>query len=166
MHAYRTHTCAALRAADAGETVRLSGWVHRKRDHGGVLFMDIRDHHGLTQCVVGQGSPVFAVADALRPESVVTVTGEVVRREGATVNPKLPTGEVEVRVRELAVQSEAAVLPIQVAGEAEFPEDLRLRYRFLDLRRGRAHPHKPLPGQLLALLPRAQDQGRISRFPT
>jgi aspartyl-tRNA synthetase len=122
MHAYRTHTCAALRATDAGATVRLSGWVHRKRDHGGVLFMDIRDHYGLTQCVVGQGSPVFAEADALRPESVVTITGEVVRRQGATVNPKLPTGEVEVRVRELVVQSEAAVLPIQVAGEAEFPE--------------------------------------------
>src|SRR3712207_7907362 len=97
------------------------------------------DHYGITQCVVAQGSPVFAQADALRPESVVTVTGEVVRREGATVNPKLPTGEVELRVRELSVQSEAAVLPIQVAGEAEFPEDLRLRYRFLDLRREEAH---------------------------
>ena len=111
MHAYRTHTCAALRASDAGSTVRLSGWVHRKRDHGGVLFMDLRDHYGLTQCVVGQGSPVFAAADALRPESVVTVTGEVVRREGSTVNPKLPTGEVEVReaTRTLLAQVDGGV---------------------------------------------------------
>ena len=166
MHAYRTHTCAALRASDAGSTVRLSGWVHRKRDHGGVLFMDLRDHHGLTQCVVGQGSPVFATADALRPESVVTVTGEVVRREGATVNPKLPTGEVEVRVRELAVQSEAAVLPIQVAGEAEFPEDLRLRYRFLDLRRERQHRNIMLRAQVIASIRRRMIEAGFTEFQT
>jgi aspartyl-tRNA synthetase len=94
MHAYRTHTCGALRAADAGQTVRLSGWVHRKRDHGGLLFIDLRDHYGLTQCVVAQGSPVFEAADRLRAESVITVTGEVVHREPGTVNPKLPTGEI------------------------------------------------------------------------
>src|SRR3954471_22074126 len=110
MHAYRTHTCGALRAADAGQTVRLSGWVHRKRDHGGLLFLDLRDHYGLTQCVVAQGSPVFEAADRLRAESVITVTGEVVNREPGTINPKLPTGEVELRVRELVLQSAAEVL--------------------------------------------------------
>jgi aspartyl-tRNA synthetase len=166
MHAYRSHTCAALRAADAGETVRLSGWVHRKRDHGGVLFMDLRDHYGLTQCVVGQGSPVLAQADALRPESVVTITGEVVRREGATVNPRLPTGEVEVRVRELTVQSEAAVLPIQVAGEAEFPEDLRLRYRFLDLRRERQHRNIMLRAGVIASIRRRMIEAGFTEFQT
>jgi aspartyl-tRNA synthetase len=138
MHAYRTHTCGALRAADAGSTVRLSGWVQRKRDHGGLLFLDLRDHYGVTQCVVAQGSPHFAAAEATRVESVVTVTGEVVRREAGTVNDKLPTGEIELRVRELALQSAAEVLPFQVAaGHDDAPEELRLRYRFLDLRRER-----------------------------
>src|SRR5450755_2084509 len=98
MHAYRTHTCGALRAADAGKPARLSGWIHSKRDHGGLLFIDLRDHHGLTQCVFAAGAPAFAAAEALRVESVVTVTGEVVRREGATINPRLPTGEIELRV--------------------------------------------------------------------
>ena len=166
MHAYRTHTCAALRASDAGATVRLSGWVHRKRDHGGLLFIDLRDHYGITQCVLAQGSPVFAAADALRPESVVTITGEVVRREGGTVNPKLPTGEVEVRARELAVQSEAAVLPIQVAGEAEFPEDLRLRYRFLDLRRERQHRNILLRAGVIASIRRRMIESGFTEFQT
>src|SRR3954471_17561865 len=113
MHAYRSHTCGALRAADAGHTARLSGWVHAKRDHGGLLFIDLRDHYGLTQCVFPAGSEVFAAADAIRPESVITVTGEVVAREGATVNDKLPTGAIELRVKALDVQSHADVLPIQ-----------------------------------------------------
>jgi aspartyl-tRNA synthetase len=166
MHAYRTHTCAALRAADAGANARLSGWVHRKRDHGGLLFIDLRDHYGITQCVVAQGSPVFAEADALRPESVVTVTGEVVRREGTTINPKLPTGEVELRVRELAVQSEAALLPIQVAGEVEFPEDLRLRYRFLDLRRERQHRNIMLRAGVIASIRRRMIEAGFTEFQT
>ncbi|MFT8243070.1 aspartate--tRNA ligase [Roseomonas sp. BN140053] len=137
MHAYRTHNCGALRATDAGITARLSGWVHRKRDHGGLLFLDLRDHYGLTQCVIPQGSEVFAAADAVRPESVITVTGEVVAREAGTVNPRLPTGEIELRVRELVVQSAADVLPFQVATDDDAPEEMRLRYRFLDLRRER-----------------------------
>ena len=98
MHAYRTHTCGALRAADAGQPARLSGWVHAKRDHGGLLFIDLRDHYGITQCVFPAGSPAFAAADAVRPESVITVTGQVVPREAGTVNPRLPTGEIELRV--------------------------------------------------------------------
>ncbi|MCB4824626.1 aspartate--tRNA ligase [Roseicella aerolata] len=149
MHAYRTHTCGALRASDAGSTVRLSGWVHRKRDHGGLLFLDLRDHHGLTQCVIAQGAAVFEAADRLRPESVITVTGEVVPREPGTINPKLPTGEVELRVRELVLQSAAEVLPFQVAGEQEAPEEMRLRYRFLDLRRERLQRNMILRAQII-----------------
>jgi aspartyl-tRNA synthetase len=160
MHAYRTHTCGALRAADAGKTVRLSGWVHRKRDHGGLLFIDLRDHYGLTQCVVAQGAPAFAALDGARAESVVTVTGEVVPREGSTVNPKLPTGEIELRVKEVAVQSSAEVLPIQVAGDQEFPEELRLRYRFLDLRRERLQRNLKLRSAVIASIRRRMiDQG-------
>ncbi len=166
MHAYRTHTCGALRAEHAGTTARLSGWVHRKRDHGGLLFIDLRDHHGLTQCVVAQGSPVFEAADRLRPESVVTVTGQVVAREGATVNDKLPTGAIELRVAELSVQSEAAVLPIQVAGDADFPEDLRLRYRFLDLRRDKPHRNLMLRSQVIASIRRRMIEQGFTEFQT
>jgi aspartyl-tRNA synthetase len=166
MHAYRTHDCGALRATDAGRTARLSGWVHRKRDHGGLLFIDLRDHYGITQCVVAQGSPVFAAADRLRPESVVTLTGEVVPREPGTVNPRLPTGEIELRVRELAVQSEAGVLPIQVAGEAEFPEDLRLRYRFLDLRREKQHRNILLRSRVITSIRRRMIEQGFTEFQT
>ena len=150
MHAYRTHHCAQLRLADAGAQVRLSGWVHRKRDHGGVLFIDLRDHFGLTQIVVGPSSPVFSVLDRLRLESVVTITGDVVAREAGTVNPGLPTGEVEVRAREVVVQSAAAELPMPVAGDAEYPEDIRLKYRYLDLRRERLHANIMLRSQVIA----------------
>jgi aspartyl-tRNA synthetase len=149
MHAYRTHTCGALRASDAGSTVRLSGWVHRKRDHGGLLFIDLRDHHGLTQCVIAQGAAVFEAADRVRPESVITVTGDVVPREPGTINPKLPTGEIELRVRELVLQSAAEVLPFQIAGEQEAPEEMRLRYRFLDLRRERLQRNMILRAQII-----------------
>ena len=114
MHAYRTHTCGALRLADAGRPARLSGWVHRKRDHGQLLFIDLRDHYGVTQCVIDVSSPLFAAADALRLESVVTVTGTVVARSADTVNPRLATGEVELAIAELEVQSEAEPLPFPV----------------------------------------------------
>src|SRR5580692_12935298 len=150
MHAYRTHTCGALRASDADTEARLSGWVHAKRDHGGLLFIDLRDHYGLTQCVFAAGSPAFAAADAVRAESVVTVTGQVVAREGTTVNPKLPTGEIELRVSELTVQSMAEVLPIQVAGEEKFPDELRLKYRFIDLRRDKTHRNIMLRAGVIA----------------
>lgn len=160
MHAYRTHNCAQLSAKDAGQTVRLSGWVHRKRDHGGVLFIDLRDHHGITQIVVGPASPAFAVLDRIRLESVVTITGDVVLREGGAVNPKLPTGEIEVRAAAVAVQSAADELPMPVAGDAEYPEDIRLKYRFLDLRRDRLHQNIMLRSQVIASLRRRMiDQG-------
>ncbi|HZF74649.1 MAG TPA: aspartate--tRNA ligase [Acetobacteraceae bacterium] len=166
MHAYRTHTCGALRASDAGKTVRISGWVHRKRDHGSLLFVDLRDHYGLTQCVVAQGSPVFATLEALRPESVVTVTGEVVGREAGTVNAALPTGEVELRVREAEVQSEAQVLPFQVAQDDRAPEEMRLRYRFLDLRREKQHRNIMLRAQVIASIRRRMIEQGFVEFQT
>jgi aspartyl-tRNA synthetase len=139
MHLYRSHTCGALGAGNVGETVRLSGWVHRKRDHGGVLFVDLRDHYGLTQIVTDGDSPAFAVLEAVRVESVVTIDGNVKARDAATVNPGLATGAIEVYAREAKVLSRAEELPMPVAGEQEYPEDIRLRYRFLDLRRETLH---------------------------
>src|SRR5215470_13570681 len=116
MHPYRTHTCDQLTTADVGREARLSGWVHRKRDHGNLLFLDLRDHYGLSQCVIEADSPIFKGVEAVRPESVVTVTGLVVKRSAETVNPNLPTGEVEVDIKEFHVESAADVLPMQVAG--------------------------------------------------
>jgi aspartyl-tRNA synthetase len=139
MHAYRSHKCAELRASNVGETVRLSGWVHRKRDHGGVLFVDLRDHYGMTQIVADSDSPALPILEGLRVESVVTVDGEVKARSDATVNANLPTGEIEVFARSVTVLSKAEELPLPVAGEQEYPEEIRLKYRFLDLRRETLH---------------------------
>ncbi|MEO5708147.1 MAG: aspartate--tRNA ligase [Alteraurantiacibacter sp.] len=139
MHAYRTHTCAALSKDDVGATVRLSGWIHRKRDHGGLLFIDLRDHYGITQIVADSDSPALPMFEGLRLESVVTIDGEVKARNEATVNPNLPTGGIEVFARAVTVLSRAEELPLPVAGEQEYPEDIRLRYRFLDLRRETLH---------------------------
>ncbi len=139
MHQFRTHTCAELRLGHADEVVRLSGWIHRKRDHGNLLFIDLRDHYGLTQCVIDVSSPLFHQVEDVRVESVVTITGHVVRRSPETVNPVLPTGEVEVKIEQFDVNSPADVLPMQVAGDVEYGEETRLRYRFLDLRRARIH---------------------------
>ncbi len=160
MHAYRTHNCAALRATDAGTTARLSGWIHRKRDHGGVLFIDLRDHFGLTQIVVGPTSPAFETLDRARLESVVTITGDVVGREGGAVNANLATGDIEVRAQAVTVQSAATDLPMPVAGDAEYPEEIRLKYRFLDLRRERLHANMMLRSGVIASLRRRMiDQG-------
>ena len=166
MHAYRTHTCGQLRAADVGKAARLSGWVHRKRDHGQLLFIDLRDHHGITQCVINAGSASFEAAAALRPESVVTVTGTVVARGADAVNPKLPTGEVELAVDELRVESPAETLPIQVASDAEFPEDTRLRHRFLDLRREKLHRNILLRAQVIASIRRRMIAAGFTEFQT
>ncbi|KKJ76620.1 aspartyl-tRNA synthetase [Kiloniella litopenaei] len=135
MHPYRSHNCAELRLSDEGQQVRLSGWVHRKRDHGQLLFVDLRDSFGITQCVVDVSSPLFEKLENTRVESVITVTGEVIKRTPETVNDTLPTGEIEVRVRELDIQSRAEVLPLQVNSDEDAGEDTRLRYRYLDLRR-------------------------------
>ena len=139
MHAYRTHTCGALRAGDTGQSVRLSGWIHRKRDHGGLVFVDLRDHYGLTQLVFAPETPGFDTIERLRAESVIRVDGEVVARTPETVNPNLGTGEVEVRVRAVEVLSEAAELPLPVFGEPDYPEEIRLKHRYLDLRRETLH---------------------------
>ena len=166
MHAYRTHTCGALRAADAGQTARLSGWVHSKRDHGGLLFIDLRDHYGITQCVCASGTPAFAAADRVRVESVITVTGQVVPREPGTVNPKLPTGEVELRAAEVGVQSAAEVLPMQVAGDEKYPDDIRLTYRFLDLRREKVHRNIMLRAGIVASFRRRMIEAGFTEFQT
>ncbi len=166
MHAYRTHTCGALRAADAGQTVRLSGWVHSKRDHGGLLFIDLRDHYGMTQIVFAAGSAALAAVDSLRVESVITVTGSVVLREGGTVNPKLPTGEIEVRAAEVSVQSAADVLPLQVAGDEKYPDDLRLKYRFIDLRRDKVHRNIILRAGVIASIRRRMIEQGFTEFQT
>ena len=139
MHAYRTHTCGTLRAGDTGQSVRLSGWIHRKRDHGGLVFVDLRDHYGLTQLVFAPETPGFDTIERLRAESVIRVDGEVVARTPETVNPNLGTGEVEVRVRAVEVLSEAAELPLPVFGEPDYPEEIRLKHRYLDLRRETLH---------------------------
>ena len=166
MHAYRTHTCGALRATDAGNTARLSGWVHSKRDHGGLLFVDLRDHYGITQIVFAAGSAPFDTIDKLRPESVITVTGKVVRREEGTVNPKLPTGEIELRAETLAVQSAAEVLPLQVAGEEKYPDELRLKYRFIDLRREKMHRNIMLRSGVIASIRRRMIEAGFTEFQT
>jgi len=139
MHEYRTHTCGELRKEDVGKTVRLSGWVHRIRDHGGLLFIDLRDHYGITQAVADPKSPAFARAETLKPEWVVRIDGEVVARSQETINPNLPTGEIEVRIKSLDTLSEAKELPLPVFGEPDYPEETRLKYRFLDLRRESLH---------------------------
>ena len=139
MHAYRSHTCGALRLSDAGQTVRLSGWIHRKRDHGGLMFIDLRDHYGLTQLVLSPETPGFAHVERLRAESVIRVDGTVLARSADTVNSGLPTGEVEIRVAGVEVLSEAAELPVPVFGEPDYPEELRLKHRYLDLRRETLH---------------------------
>jgi aspartyl-tRNA synthetase len=160
MHAYRSHTCGALRLADQGANVRLSGWIHRKRDHGGLLFVDLRDHYGLTQLVAHPGAPGFETLERLRAESVVRIDGEVVARAGETINPNLPTGEIEVRVRAVEVLSEAAELPLPVFGEPDYPEEIRLAHRYLDLRRETLHRNIVLRSKVIdSIRRRMVDQG-------
>ncbi|MGZ3298702.1 MAG: aspartate--tRNA ligase [Asticcacaulis sp.] len=160
MHVYRTHTCGQLRASDAGQGVRLSGWIHRKRDHGGLLFIDLRDHYGLTQLVFNPSSPGFAKVERLRAESVIRVDGEVIRRDADVINPNLPTGEIEVVVADVEVLSEAAELPLPVFGEPEYPEEIRLKNRFLDLRRETLHRNIVLRSKIIAdIRNRMIDQG-------
>ena len=160
MHAYRTHTCGQLTAADIGTSVRLSGWVHRKRDHGNLLFVDLRDHYGITQCVVETDEAAFKTVEGLRAESVITVTGKVVKRAEGTENPNLATGAIEIRIAEIAVQSAAEELPMPVFGDHDYPEDIRLKYRFLDLRREKLHQNIILRSKVIASLRRRMiDQG-------
>ncbi|MBT7485534.1 MAG: aspartate--tRNA ligase, partial [Rhodospirillales bacterium] len=149
MHPYRTHNCGELRLDQSGSEVRLSGWVHRKRDHGNLLFVDLRDHYGITQCVIDVSSPLFKTVEDVRPESVITVTGRVVERTEDTVNSTLPTGEVEVTMDEVIVENPADVLPLQVAVDSDMNEETRLTYRFLDLRREELHNNILLRSQVI-----------------
>ena len=160
MHAYRSHTCGALRLVDAGSNVRLSGWIHRKRDHGGLVFVDLRDHYGLTQLVLYPETPGFALVERLRAESVIRIDGEVVARSADTVNPGLPTGEIEIRVREVVLLSEASELPLPVFGEPDYPEEIRLKNRHLDLRRETLHRNIVLRSKVIhSIRNRMIDQG-------
>ena len=166
MHRYRTHTCGALRAGDIGKEVRLSGWCHRIRDHGGVLFIDLRDHYGITQVVADPDSPAFKTAETLRSEWVVRIDGKVRRRPAGTENPELPTGAVEVYINEIEVLGPAAELPMPVFGEQEYPEDIRLKYRFLDLRRERLHRNIMMRGAVIDSIRRRMKEEGFFEFQT
>ncbi len=160
MHRYRSHTCGELREEHVGQSVRVSGWVHRKRDHGNLLFIDLRDHYGITQCVIETGEEGFPVVEGLRQESVVRIDGPVVARSEDTINKNIPTGYIEVRIQDVEVLSEANELPLPVFGEQEYPEDTRLRYRFLDLRRDRMHANIVLRSKIISSIRRRMtDQG-------
>ena len=166
MHAYRTHTCGELRLGDAGVTARLAGWVHRKRDHGQLLFVDLRDHYGVTQCVIDISSPLFAQVDGLRLESVVSFTGRIVERSPDTVNPNLATGEVELVIDQYELLSAAEPLPFPVNSDAEYPEEMRLAYRFLDLRRERVHANIMLRSDVIASIRRRMIEQGFAEFQT
>ncbi len=166
MHPYRTHTCGELELSHVGTTVRLSGWVHRKRDHGHLLFIDLRDHFGITQCVVESGDTHFEAAEAVRPESVVTISGPVVARTEDTVNPALTTGHIEVTINDFHVESEAEVLPMQVAGDQDYSEEMRLTYRFLDLRREAMQRNIMLRNDVIASIRRRMIEASFREFQT
>jgi len=166
MHRYRSHHCAALRKTDVGSTVRLSGWVHRVRDHGGVLFIELRDHYGITQVVADPDSDAFKLAETVRGEWVIRVDGEVKARSDETINPNLPTGEVEVYAREMEVLSAARELPLPVFGEPDYPEDVRLKYRFLDLRRETLHHNIMRRTQIIAAMRRLMAEAGFTEFST
>ena len=166
MHRYRSHTCGALRPESQGTVTRLSGWVHRVRDHGGVLFIDLRDHYGITQVVADPASPAFKVAEKLRSEWVVRIDGEVRTRPAGTENADMPTGLIEVYAQEIEVLSQAAELPLPVFGETDYPEDIRLKYRFLDLRRERIHGNIMKRGAIISSLRRRMVEGGFFEFQT
>ncbi|MEL6663670.1 MAG: aspartate--tRNA ligase [Pseudomonadota bacterium] len=166
MHAFRTHTCGQLRKSDVGASVKLSGWLHRRRDHGGVMFIDLRDHYGLTQCVFDPDFPAFGVVERLRTESVITIEGEVIARDAELVNENLATGEIEIRVKEASVQSEAAELPLPVFGEPDYPEDIRLTHRYLDLRRETLHKNMVLRSDVIASIRRRMVEQGFTEYQT
>ncbi len=166
MHAYRTHTCGQLRKVDVGQTVRLSGWVNRRRDHGGLIFIDLRDHYGITQCVIEPDAAAFAVVDTARSEWVLTFTGKVVERIAGTANPDLPTGDVELRIEQVTVQGRAQELPLPVFGDHDYPEETRLTYRFLDLRRERLHKNIMLRANIVTSIRKRMVAQGFTEFQT
>ncbi len=166
MHPYRTHNCGELRLTHSGERVRLSGWIHRKRDHGQLLFIDLRDTFGLTQCVIDVSSPLFEILENARVESVITVTGPVVNRADETINSNLPTGEIKIGVEEAIVQARADVLPLQVNAEEDAGEEFRLRYRYLDLRREKMQRRIRLRGAVINSIRRRMIEQNFTEFQT
>ena len=166
MHAYRSHTCSELNASNVGDTVRLSGWVHRVRDHGGILFIDLRDHYGITQVLADPDSPVFKDVEKVRSEWVIRIDGTVMARSPELVNPKLPTGEVEVFIRDMEVLGEAAELPLPVFGDQEYPEETRLKYRFIDLRRESLHDNIMLRSKVVSSIRRRMEGQGFNEFQT
>ena len=166
MHQFRTHTCAALRKNDEGSEVRLSGWIHKIRDHGGVLFIDLRDTYGVTQCVIEEGSPLLAEVEKWRNESVITVTGKVIARSAETVNIKMPTGEIEVQIEQAELQSAADVIPFQIADEDQAGEEIRLKYRYLDLRREKMQKNIRLRNGVISSMRRRMTEQNFQEFQT
>ncbi|MBL94644.1 MAG: aspartate--tRNA ligase [Magnetovibrio sp.] len=166
MHPYRTHNCAELNVKNAGQLVRLSGWVHSKRDHGNLLFLDLRDQFGLTQCVIDISSELFEIVEDIRPESVVTITGNVLKRSSETKNPSLSTGEIEVSIQKLTIEGHAELLPMQVAGDQECGEDIRLRFRFLDLRRKQMQKNILLRNNIISSIRRRMTKAGFIEFQT
>ncbi len=166
MHAYRSHTCADLNATNVGDNVRLSGWVHRVRDHGGILFIDLRDHYGITQILADPDSPVFKDVEKVRSEWVIRIDGNVMARAPKLVNDKLPTGEVEVFIRDIEVLGEAAELPLPVFGDQEYPEETRLKYRFIDLRRESLHDNIMLRSKVVSSMRRRMEGEGFNEFQT
>ena len=166
MHAYRSHTCGQLRKSDVGETVRLSGWVHRKREHANALFIDLRDHYGISQVVVYPTASFYEDLKRCTSESVITVTGELLERDAEAINPEIPTGEVELRADEAIIESAAAPLPLPVFGEQDYPEDIRLKHRYLDLRRETLHKNIIMRGQVINSLRRRMIEQGFTEFQT
>ena len=166
MHLYRTHNCSELRTKHVGEIVRISGWVHRKRDHGGLLFLDIRDHFGLTQCVTDMESEIFKAVENLRVESVITVTGKLIQRSDDTINKKIPTGEVEIKIDALEIQSMSEDLPLQVNSDEDSGEEIRLKYRYLDLRRERIHSNIMLRSSVIQSIRKRMIEQGFTEFQT
>ena len=166
MHAYRSHTCGQLRKSNVGETVRLSGWVHRKREHANALFIDLRDHYGISQVVVYPVAEFYEAAKRCPSESVITVTGELLARDAEAVNSEIETGEVELRADEMIIESAAASLPLPVFGEQDYPEDIRLKHRYLDLRRETLHKNIIMRGQVINSLRRRMIEGGFTEFQT
>ena len=166
MHKYRTHTCSELRLSHESTTVKLSGWVHRKRDHGNLLFIDLRDHYGITQCVIENTNKNFKILEKIKPDSVISITGKVLKRTSETINKDLPTGEIEVELKELEILSEAQELPMPVFGEQDYPEDIRLRYRFLDLRRQTMHENIILRSKVISFIRKKMTESGFNEFQT
>jgi aspartyl-tRNA synthetase len=166
LHKYRTHNCSELRPSHENDTARLSGWVHRKRDHGNLLFIDLRDHYGITQCVLENTNKNFKILEKIKPDSVISITGKVLKRTPETINKDLPTGEIEVEFKELEILSEAQELPMPVFGEQDYPEDIRLKYRFLDLRRQTMHENIILRSKIISFVRKKMTELGFNEFQT